>query len=96
MKFDKKTIQFLKSQAHHLKPIVRVGQKGLNENVFNEISRALNDHELIKVKMIAEKSMRVNFAETIAKNTDSNLIQNIGQIAILFKKNPDKSQSKFT
>tara|TARA_B100000676_G_C17620771_1_gene601554 strand:+ start:135 stop:425 length:291 start_codon:yes stop_codon:yes gene_type:complete len=94
MEFNKKTIRFLKSKAHHLKPIVRIGQKGVNENVLEEINRALTYHELIKVKLVAEKSIRIHFAEKIAEITESELIETIGQIAILYKKNPEKSLLK--
>ena len=41
----------LKKQAHSLKPVVIIGANGLTENVLAEINRALDDHELIKVKI---------------------------------------------
>ena len=41
-----------RSIAHHLKPIVTVADKGLTANVVAELSRALQDHELIKVKVV--------------------------------------------
>ena len=44
---DKK---YLRSLGHPLKPVVTVAGNGLTESVVTEINRALNDHELIKIK----------------------------------------------
>ena len=41
----------LRSQAHHLDPVVLLGANGLTNAVLHEIDRALNDHELIKVRV---------------------------------------------
>ena len=41
----------LKAQAHHLKPVVLLGAKGLTEAVIAETDVALLSHELIKVKI---------------------------------------------
>ncbi|WP_410961553.1 YhbY family RNA-binding protein, partial [Salmonella sp. SAL4457] len=40
-----------KSIGHHLKPVLIVAENGLTEGVLAELERALNDHELIKVKL---------------------------------------------
>ncbi|EJS89092.1 hypothetical protein AAUPMB_07522, partial [Pasteurella multocida subsp. multocida str. Anand1_buffalo] len=42
--------QFLKGLAHHLNPVVMIGNNGLTEGVLAEIDNALAHHELIKVK----------------------------------------------
>ena len=46
---DKKHLRRL---GHNLKPVVTVAGNGLSENVSAEIARALNDHELIKIKLV--------------------------------------------
>ena len=40
----------LKARAHALNPIIHLGAKGLTEAVIAEIGRALDAHELIKVR----------------------------------------------
>src|SRR5438105_3366975 len=40
----------LKARAHKLEPVVQIGAKGLTDDVVAEIERALNAHELIKVR----------------------------------------------
>ncbi len=41
----------LRQQAHHLKPVIIIGSKGLTPEVNNEINIALEAHELIKIKI---------------------------------------------
>ena len=42
--------KYLRSQAHHLKPLVIIGGSGINKQVIGSVDLALKDHELIKVK----------------------------------------------
>ena len=80
----------LRGQAHHLKPLVTVADKGLSETVIAEIERALNDHELIKVKLRGDRDVRKAWAENISRQCKAELIQSIGQIACFYKKHPKK------
>ena len=57
---NKKQVKHLKGLAHELKPIVIVGDKGLTGSVTDEISNAINHHELIKVKVRADERMIEN------------------------------------
>ena len=57
----------LKARAHALEPRVQVGQAGLSDAVVKEIDRALTAHELIKVKILADRDAREEIAETIAR-----------------------------
>ena len=80
----------LRGQAHHLKPLVTVADKGLSVSVVAEIERALNDHELIKVKLRGEREQRKTWAHSIATQCKAELVQSIGQVACFYRKNPDK------
>lgn len=80
----------LKAQAHSLNPVVMIGQAGLTEAVIKEINLALDTHELIKVKIRAERNDRKIISEQICSQTLSEQIQSIGQIAVLYRKNPKK------
>ncbi len=83
-------IRKLRATAHNLNPVVMIGQAGLTPAVLAEIEGALNAHELIKVKIRAEKDERIQISQQICQNTAAQLIQNIGQIAVIYRKNPDK------
>jgi RNA-binding protein len=80
----------LRGQAHHLKPLVIVADKGLSETVLAEIERALNDHELIKVKLRGDRDVRKQWAQNIAEQCQAELIQTIGQVACYYRKHPEK------
>jgi len=80
----------LRGQAHHLKPLVIVADKGLSESVVAEIERALNDHELIKVKLRGDREVRKAWATSIAEKCKAELVQTIGCVACYYRKNPDK------
>lgn len=81
----------LRSRAHHLKPVVSVGQHGLGENLMHEIDCALDAHELIKVKLgNADRDARRRLVEEIVATTASELIQTIGHVAVLFRRNRKK------
>ncbi|MFT4694606.1 MAG: RNA-binding protein [Francisella sp.] len=87
--------QRLRAEAHYLKPIVLMGAKGLTENVMIEIDLALATHELIKVKAGSlPKEEKQAFADDITKATKSTLIQMIGNILVLYRKNPSLEKNK--
>ncbi len=80
----------LRGQAHHLKPLVTVADKGLSESVLAEIQRALNDHELVKVKLRSDREKRKQWAQSITELCDAELITTIGQVACFYRKHPEK------
>ncbi len=55
MNLSSPQIRQLKKLAHHLKPVVLLGQQGLSDNVINEIDLSLDAHELIKVKLAGRR-----------------------------------------
>ena len=80
----------LKAQAHHLKPVVMIGTKGLTPAVIDETHLALQAHELIKVKINGmEKEDRHAAAQALTEAVQADLVQIIGNTAILWRKNPD-------
>lgn len=80
----------LKAQAHSLKPVIMIGQAGLTDGVLAETEIALNTHELIKIKIRAERDERKQISEKICAKTGAALVQSIGQIAVIYRLNPKK------
>ncbi|ANN96814.1 TPA: ribosome assembly RNA-binding protein YhbY [Legionella pneumophila] len=82
--------QSLKAKAHHLKPVVLLGAKGLTEAILAETNVALLAHELIKVKINgAEKEDRMQMAEELCEQLHAELVQMIGNTLVLYRKNED-------
>ncbi len=83
--------QTLKSSAHHLRPVVLLGAKGLTPAVTEETNIALLSHELIKIKINgAEKSDRQRIATELCDALQASLVQLIGHTAIIYRKNEEK------
>ncbi len=83
----------LRAQAHSLKPVVMAGQSGLTDNVHLAIEEALDHHELIKVRLRSQgRSTRMRQAEEISSKTGANLVQLIGQIAVIYRKKDKKKK----
>ncbi|MDP8163120.1 ribosome assembly RNA-binding protein YhbY [Pasteurella skyensis] len=83
--------QYLKSLAHHLSPVVMLGNNGLTEGVLAEIDYALNHHELIKVKISgADREMKQLIIDAIIRETKATNVQTIGHILVLYRESEDK------
>ncbi|BAU57753.2 RNA binding protein [Halorhodospira halochloris] len=92
MDLDQQQLKELRRRGHHLKPVVLTGAAGLSDAVLAEIERALNDHELIKVKLAgADKQSRQEMAERITAQTGAVVAQNIGRVVLLYRENPESS-----
>lgn len=80
----------LRALAHHLKPVVLVGQKGIRPSLLGSIQEALDAHELIKIKFLDFKDRRLK-AECLAeieRRTDCCRAGLIGHTAILYRPHP--------
>lgn len=92
MSLTTKNKQQLKARAHKLRPVVLVGNQALTPNVLKEIDRALNDHELIKVRIaLKEREERRTLFATIGKEMHAELVGLIGNIGILYRKRIEQS-----
>lgn len=75
--------------AHNLNPVIIVGDKGLGEGLLEELERALNDHELIKVKInIGDRDDRAALTTEIIAKSGAELVQSIGKVLVLLRRNP--------
>src|SRR5688572_8910702 len=86
-------IRFLKQSAHHLNPVMNFGKKGLNEPFLAELNLALENHELIKIKVAADHKEAFQEAlPAILAACEAHYIASIGNIVILFRKNEEDSK----
>jgi len=81
----------LKAKAHHLKPVIQVGQKGLTDNLLQETSSALDIHELIKVHIACDdRETRKQCMADLASRSAAELVGQIGKTCILYRKSESK------
>lgn len=88
---DKATIRYLRSLAHGLKPVVRLGQHGMTEAVAKELDGALTHHELVKIKL-SESGRQAcsDQLDALCLAVDATRIQQIGHTATVFRRNVRK------
>ena len=81
----------LRRVGHDRNPIVLVGQSGISPNLIAELDRALNDHELVKVRArVGDRGERDAILAELETATRSELVQRIGHVALYYRRNPDK------
>lgn len=90
---DKKKFRTI---GHNLKPVVMIAQKGLTDNIKEEIDRALTDHELIKVKLLTStRDAKKKLSDEICAEFNAECIQSIGHVILIYRaaKKPDPKLS---
>ncbi len=88
MDITKTQQKFLRSKAHHLKPVLWIGQNGLTDSVTAEIETALDHHELIKIKLrVGDRELRNKTVAEICQATHSTQVQSIGNIVSIYRRN---------
>ena len=76
----------LRSAAHALRPVVLIGDNGLTEAVLKEIDRALNAHELIKVRAGGDdREAREAMLATICDTLSCAPVHHLGKLFILYR-----------
>lgn len=87
---------FLRGCANELKASYQIGKGGVTEAVCTSLSEALEANELIKVKILENADLSTkSCAVTCAAATNSNIVQCIGHIFVLYRPARDKDKRKF-
>lgn len=85
----------LRALAHDLEPIVQIGKSGVTKAIAAAVKQALEDHELIKVRILAEAPVERKIAAAqVGSQTSSEVVQVIGRIVVLYKPRPKKPTIK--
>ena len=80
---------FLRSQAHHLEPVVLIGKNGVTDGTIEAVNKALDSQELIKIKFREYKDEKKSLSYQLAESTASHMVGTIGHTVIVFRQNPD-------
>ena len=80
----------LRARAHHLQPVVTVGQHGLTAAVLHEVDLALLKHELIKVRVFSdERDQREAMLAQVCADMDCAAVQHLGKVLVLWRPSPE-------
>jgi RNA-binding protein len=79
----------LRSLGHHLEPVVQLGKLGLTEGVVAAISSALDQHELVKVRIGTEcPDERHDVAERLGPALGAEVAQVLGRTVLVYRRHP--------
>ena len=80
-----------RAKANSLEPLFQVGKGGMSEAIIKQTDDALTARELIKVKVLLESSPVTprEVADELAQATNSEVIQVIGGVIVLYRENPE-------
>lgn len=83
--------RFLRGQAHDLKALLQIGNKGVTPAFIAELDGVLEQHELVKVKVAGEdREARDAMITDLADRTDAALVQRIGHTAVLYRPSKER------
>lgn len=85
----------LRAIGHQLRPVVTVAGGGLSDGVRAELERALEDHELIKLRLaVGDREMRDALLAQLLQEHRAALVQRTGNVALLLRRNPQPDPRK--
>jgi RNA-binding protein len=83
--------RYLRGLAHSLNPVVMVGNKGLTPALVKEFGNALDQHELVKVKLAGDdREARAEQIDSLAESAGAEVVQRIGHTATYFRRNKEE------
>lgn len=79
----------LRARAHHLHPVLSIGAKGPSDAVLAELEIALEEHELVKLRIAADdRAHREQIIDDLCRRSRAELVQRIGHTATIYRKRP--------
>ncbi len=87
--------KYLRGRGHALKPLIMVGDSGLSDALLAEYESTLDHHELIKVRVrVGDREARDAMIDKLCKDSSATLVQRIGNVALVYRANPEKKPEK--
>ncbi len=70
-----------------------IAESGLSDSILAECESAISHHELIKVSVrVGDRNARNTIIEALCAKTSAELVQRVGNIALLYRENPEKKK----
>jgi putative YhbY family RNA-binding protein len=80
----------LRAEAHHLDPVVAIGDAGLTPSVLAEADRALSAHGLIKIRVHGDdRERRIAIMEQLRDGLGCAPVQMIGKLLVVWREKPE-------
>lgn len=83
--------RYLRSQCHHLKPVILLGNKGVTDGVLAELDSTLDHHELVKIKLSGgDRDSRQQQLDALLASSHAELVHQIGHVVSVFRRNDEQ------
>ena len=83
-----------RANAHHLSPVVMIGNDGLTPAIQKETDHALNAHGLIKIRVLAgEREARDAILQKLCSELGAAPVQHIGKLLVLWRPKGEKGKA---
>ncbi len=93
MQLDQAKIKQFRTIGHKLTPVVLIGENGVTEGLIGELTRALADHELIKIKIASsDREVRKTLLQEAESALSFMVIQQVGKVALIYKPAKEPNQ----
>lgn len=85
--------RYLRSLAHNIDPIFQIGKAGINDNMISQIDETLENRELIKIHILQNNFDDKNdLAQTLSQATNSEAVQVIGSMIIIYRESQENKE----
>lgn len=97
MELRGKQKRFLRSEAHHLDPLVQIGKNGISETLLDQVDDLLERRELIKVSLLQNTDEEATeVAEIFETTLHCQVVQIIGRILVVFRPSSKEKYQKIS
>lgn len=96
MHLTSKQRKHLTGIGHGLSPVVYIGKNGLTDEVTAAADKALEDHELVKIRFVDFKKSKDDITRDIAASTGSVVVRVLGNTALVYRRNRDPDKRVIT
>ncbi len=84
-----------RAAAHHLSPVVMIGNDGLTDAVKKEADAALGSHGLIKIRVLGDdRAAREAMYQSLCDELGAAPIQHIGKLLVLWRPKVEKERAR--
>lgn len=80
----------LRKIGHPMRPLMRLGNKGLTEAFAKELSSSLKAHQLVKVRLDVSAGAEARArAEEIATQAEAEVVDVVGAVGLFYREDPE-------
>ncbi|MFR8927687.1 ribosome assembly RNA-binding protein YhbY [Peptoniphilus senegalensis] len=84
---------YLKGLAQNIDPLIQLGKDGINEGFLKQMDKLLEDHELVKIKVLQNAPVEVDeIVDEILEKTGAEFVQKIGKKLTIYRESKENKK----